>query len=148
MIAGNLYVRKKKLISLSHLSGFQEECEEEIASMKSEMVRDNKVTFYDILTKGVRQLAVYARDGNMVQVLRSDDYKTQFPIYASMININFRKGEIRKELLEQGNKSFHFLFNNFPQLPHVCTEKIFSYLSDKDIRILIDACKCISIQHY
>jgi hypothetical protein len=115
--------------------------------MKSEIVSDAKVTFYDILTKGVTQLAVYVGNENVVQVLRSDDYKMRFPKYASMIKSNFRKGERRKELLEQGNKIFHLLFNNFPQLPHVCTEKIFSYLSDEDIRIVIAACKCISIQH-
>jgi hypothetical protein len=62
-----------------------------------------------------------------------------------MINSNFRKGEKRKELLEQGYKIFHFLFNNFPRLPHDCTEKIFGYLSDEDLRILIGACKPISV---
>jgi hypothetical protein len=61
-----------------------------------------------------------------------------------MINCNFRKGERRKELLEQGNEIFPFLFNNFPQLPHDCTEKICSYLSDEDLRILIGACKPVS----
>ena len=48
-------------------------------------------------------------------------------------------------MLEQGNKVFHFLFNNFPLLPHVCTEKIFRYLSDEDLRILIDDCKPFSV---
>jgi len=58
-----------------------------------------------------------------------------------MINCNFRKGERRKELLEQGNKIFHSLLNDFQLLPYDCTEKIFSYLSDEDLRILIDDCK-------
>jgi hypothetical protein len=48
--------------------------------------------------------------------------------------------------MEQGNKIFHFLFNTFPQLPHYCTDKIFSYLSDEDLRIFIAACKPVSIQ--
>jgi hypothetical protein len=51
-----------------------------------------------------------------------------------MINSNFRKGERRKELLGQGYKIFHFLFKIFPQLPHDCTEKIFAYLSDEEVR--------------
>jgi hypothetical protein len=88
---------------------------------------------------------MYAGNESIVQILRSDDYKIKFPIYASMINSNFRKGERRKELLKQGNKIFHILFNNFPRLPHDCTEKIFSYLNDEDFRILIDACKPISV---
>jgi hypothetical protein len=88
---------------------------------------------------------MYAGNESIVQILRSDDYKIKFPIYASMINSNFRKGERRRELLEQGNKIFHFLFNSFPRLPSDCTEKIFGYLSDEDLRILIDACKPISV---
>jgi ankyrin repeat protein len=166
MKTANLFVSKKNLLHISHhwlwstrwdpvfslsvsnndkVSDFQKECEEEIASMKTENVSNTNVSFYDILTKGIRQLAMYAGNEIIVQILRSDDYKVKFPIYASMINSNFRKGERRKELLEKGNKIFHFLFNNFPQLPHDCTEKIFSYLSDEDLRILIDACKPLSL---
>jgi hypothetical protein len=110
--------------------------------MKSENVSNANVSFYDVLTKGISQLAMYAGNESVVQILRSDDYKVKFPIYATMINCNFRKGERRKLLLEQGSKVFHFIFNNFPRLPYDCTEKIFSYLSDEDLRILIDACKC------
>jgi hypothetical protein len=127
------------------INQFQNECEEEIASMKSETVSDTNVSFYDILTKGVSQSAMYAGNESIVQILRSDDHEMKFPIYASMINSNFRKGERRKELLQQGNNIFHFLFNNFPRLPHDCTEKIFSYLSDEDLRILIGMCKPISV---
>jgi len=148
MKTANLFVSEKNLRSISNndeISDFQNECEEEIASMKSEKVSNTNVSFYDILTKDISQLAMYAGNESIVQILRSDDYKVKFPIYASMINSNFRKGERRKKLLEQGNKMFHFLFNNFPRLPHDCTEKVFSYLSDEDLRILVDACKPITV---
>jgi len=62
-----------------------------------------------------------------------------------MINCNLRKGERGKELLEQGNKIFHSLLNDFQLLPYDCIEKIFSYLSDEDLRILIDDCKPIVV---
>jgi len=149
MKAANLFVSKKNLLSFSNndkISHFQTECVDEIASIKSEKVGNANVSFYDILTKGVSQLAMYAGNESIVQVLRSDDYKVKFPIYASMIHSNFRKGERRKELLEQGHKIFHSLFNNFLRLPHECTEKIFAYLSDEDLRILIDACKPVRCQ--
>jgi len=147
MKAADLFVSEKNLCSISNndeISSFQNECEVELARMKSEKVSNTNVSFYDILTRGIIQLAMYARNESIVQILTSDDYKIKFPIYASMINRNFRKGERRKELLEQG-EIFHFLFNNFPQLPYDCTEKVFSYLSDEDLRMLIDACKSISI---
>ena len=92
------------------------------------------------------QLKMYAGNESIVQVLRSDDFKVKFPIYGSMINSNFRKGERRKELLEQGYKIFHSFFNNFPRLPHDCTAEIISYFSDEDLRILIDACKPVKCQ--
>jgi hypothetical protein len=145
----NLYVSNENLRSVSNgdvMREFQNECEEEIARLKSEKVGNATVSFYDILTKGTNQLAMYARNDSIVQVLKSDDYKGNFPIYASMINCNFRKGERRKELLEQGNKFFHFPFNTFRRLPHDCTDRIFSYLIDEDLRILIDACNPVSIQ--
>ena len=150
MKTADLFVSEKHLRSISsddEMSDFQNECVEEIARMKSEKVSNANVSFYDILTKDVSQLAMYAGNESIVQILRLDDYKVKFPIYASMINSNFRKGERRKVLLEQGNKIFHFLFNNFPQLPHDCTEKIFSYLRDEDLRILIGACKSITVSN-
>ena len=48
-------------------------------------------------------------------------------------------------MLEPVNEIFHSLFNDFPLLPHDCIEKIFSYLSDEDLRILIGDCKPISV---
>jgi hypothetical protein len=63
-----------------------------------------------------------------------------------MINCNFRKGERRRELLEQGHKIFHSFSNNFAVLPYACIEKIFSYLSDEDLRILIAVCKPATCQ--
>jgi hypothetical protein len=149
MKTANLFVSEKNLLSVSNndeISNFQTKCVDEIASMKSEKTGSANVSFYDILTKGISQLAMYAGNESIVQVLRSDDYKGKFPIYASMINSNFRKGERRKELLEQGHKIFHTSFNSFPGLPYECSTKIFSYLSDEDLRILIDACKPVRCQ--
>ena len=139
---------KKNVRSVSsndEQSDFQKECKEEIASMKTEKISNANVSFYNIVIKDINQLAMYAGNENIVQILRSDDYKVKFPIYASMINSNFRKGERRRELLQQGNKILLFLFKNFPQLPHDCTEKIFSYLSDEDLRVLIEARKPITV---
>jgi ankyrin repeat protein len=147
MKTANLYVSEKNLLASSsndELSDFQKECEEEIESMLSEKVSNANVSFYDILTKSISQLAMYAGNESIVHIFRSVDYKVKFPIYASMINSNFKRGERRKKLLEHGNKIFHFLFNSFPRLPHDCTAKIFSYLSDENLRILIDACKPIN----
>ena len=144
----NLYACNQNVLSITAsdedelLSYFQDECEKEIASMKSEKI-DANISFYNILTKGISQLAIYAGNESVVQVLRSGDYKRKFRIYASTINTHFKNGERRKELLEQGAEIFHFFFN-FLGLPHVCAERIFNCLSDEDLRTLMDACEPIS----
>jgi len=79
---------------------------------------------------------VYARNEIIVRILRLDGYKIKFPIYATMINSNFRQEERRKELLEEAYGTFESLF---PSFPNDCTENIFSYLSDEDLKILIHA---------
>jgi len=104
----NLFVSEENLRSISsdEKSDFQNECEEETASVKSEKVSNANVSFYDILTKDIGQLAMYAGNENIVQIYRSDDYKVKFPIYASLINSNFRKGERRKEFYVHFMKEF------------------------------------------
>ena len=134
----NLYVCEKNVLSISNnneISDFQNECQKEIARMKSEKVSNTTVSFYDILTKGVNQLGKYAGNERIVQIFRTDYYKIKFPIYAIMMNRNFRKGEKREELLEHGYETLHLLF---PQLPYDCMEKICSYQSDEDLKFLID----------
>jgi NCAIR mutase (PurE)-related protein len=118
MKTANLFVSEKNLRSLSNigeLSDFQNRGEEEIVRMKSEKFSNANVSFYDILTKGISQLKMYEGNESVVQILRSDVCKVNFPIYASMINSNFRKGVRRKQMLEQGHEIFRSFFNNFPQ---------------------------------
>ena len=129
----NKRVRKERRMPISD---FKNECEKEIAVMKSEKVLNANITFYDILTKDVGRLAMYARNESIVEAFGSGDYRDKFPTYACMINNNFRQGERRKEFLEQGNKILDLLFNDFPELPRGCTERIFSYLNNDDLRAL------------
>ncbi|XP_020283086.1 ankyrin-1-like [Pseudomyrmex gracilis] len=147
MRTANLYVSEHlsesclDTINLPELQDLQYECEKEVAIMKNEKISNTNISFYDILIKDI-----YMKNENVVQVLRSDEYKTKFPIYSSMINNYFRKYIERKELLEQGTKLFYF-FCNFPELPLECIEQIFSYLSDNDVRILINTYKSVSISN-
>ena len=144
-----LYARNEDLLSISgddeELSRFQNECEQEVASMKSGKVGNSSISFYDVLTKGISQLAIYAGNKSMVEVFKSNECKLKFPIYDSMINIQFRKGRRRKEVLDEGSTIFNFFFNNFLGLSFYCTEKIFSYLSDEDLKTLMVACRPISV---
>ncbi|XP_020297259.1 ankyrin-1-like isoform X2 [Pseudomyrmex gracilis] len=148
METANLYVSEH--LSMSHnykMKDLQDKCEKEVAILKNEKISNTNISFHDILIKDTNPLAKYMRNENVVQVLRSDEYKTKFPIYSSMIKNQFRKGLEKKELFEQGTKSF-YLFCNCPELPLECIDQIFGYLSDTDIRILIDTCKSGSVSNF
>ena len=86
------------------------------------------------------------RNENVVKVLKSTNYTIEFPLYAGVVKSHFRKGIERKELLELGLGSLYSLLNNLTDLPYGCTEKILSYLSNKDLENLIDVFKshCIN----
>ncbi|XP_076284339.1 uncharacterized protein LOC143210928 [Lasioglossum baleicum] len=138
MKTAGLHVSDRNLLWISNdheINNFINGCEAEIEIMKSEKIDNSYVSVYDILTKSTSQ---FAKNKSIVQALKSDDYKTKFPIYANMIGSRFRRGILREELLKQVRDK---LLKSLPKLPLLCTEKIFSYLSDKDLRILLVDCK-------
>ena len=124
---------------------FRTNARKKVKNMKSEKFVDTFITVYDILTKDANQLAMYVKNKSIVEAFGSGDYNEKFPIYASMLNRNFRNGEKRKEFLERGKQIFYSFFQNIPEIPRVCSEKIFSLLSDRDIRVLIGDCRLIEL---
>jgi hypothetical protein len=134
-------------VSWQEFRDFQNECELEIASMKCEIIHA-KLTFYDILVRSQGSLAIYMRNENIVQVLKSVDIAAKFPMYASMIKHNFREAMVRKELLGHEGVILYFLFNEATGLPQECSEKILSYLSNEDFRMLIVAFQPQSNNYY
>lgn len=139
--AANLYVSENNLRCLRGsdlMYEFELECGKEIAMMKSEKINNN-ISFYDVLTKATRSLVKYTRNESILDVLESGTHKTKYPIYGNMIERHFVKGRKRKDLIDQGSSIFHTLFHNLPKLPYFCIEELFSYLSNEELRILVDA---------
>ncbi|XP_043466720.1 putative ankyrin repeat protein RF_0381 [Leptopilina heterotoma] len=148
--AANLFVSKRNSFLVNRNSeekDFQDECEIEVASMKCEKISDSNISFYDVLEKNTNSLANFMRNGNLVQVFESEDYKSQFPIYSSMIERNFKRGMLKKDLIEKRNKVFSLLCGKFSQLPEYCKEQIFSYLSDKELKIFVKAYQVLDISN-
>ncbi|KAK2703938.1 putative ankyrin repeat protein RF_0381 [Artemia franciscana] len=111
----------------------------EIESMKREKIIHNKLSFYDFLVRTPSSLVIYMRNENILQVLKSINYESKFPMYVGLIKNQFSEVMERKELLEQCIDIFYFLFNKATGLPQECSEKIQTYLSNEDIKSLIDA---------
>jgi hypothetical protein len=113
----------------------------ELERMKDVKICNCTLSFYEILTKGANSLAVYMRNENLVNVLKSISYTIEFPLFAGIMKSHLGKGMERKELLELVLGSLYSLFNNLTDLPYGCAEKILTYLSNKDLENLIDVLK-------
>lgn len=146
MKAANLPVKEDNLATngtSSKLSEFKIKCEQEVEKLKSEKICANtNVTFYDILSKPIDNVAIYARNPKIVEVLKTNDYKQKFTTYSGLINGKIMRAITRKDLLDKGYVFFDLLSDSLSiRLPYNCTENICSYLGDKELRILIDASK-------
>lgn len=138
MITADLYVNKQNLLFLDEDSKtFENQCKEEVARMKKERIGNSKITFHDVLIKSVDQLSFLLRNETVANILRSEKFKTNFPKYADMIKSHFRKGELRKNLLDQANQ---YCYSIFHRIPFDCTVNILAYLSNEDLRQVIAAC--------
>ncbi|XP_026673473.1 ankyrin repeat domain-containing protein 6-like [Ceratina calcarata] len=132
--------------SMDRLSMIQElllkmekKCIEEIRRMKSTKIKNTVITFHDILTKRIDQIALYARNEDVVQVMEASDYQTMFPTYEDIIKRRFNRGKVRKELLDESVTFFRWYFNRDYDL--ICIQGILKYLSNLDLTNLRNACK-------
>lgn len=128
------------------LDGFQSRCVQEIRMLREERFRD--LTMFDVLrTKNVCQLAVYARNANVMDTVNSEVFPKRFPIYASTIRRYVMKGVARNKLVKLIDRFFECIADNngdrLPTLPLVCVYKIYEMLSNKDLHNLVSAVKFV-----
>ncbi|XP_055906458.1 putative ankyrin repeat protein RF_0381 [Eupeodes corollae] len=144
MKAANLEVKDENIETKgtsSKLSEFKSKCEEEVEKLKCEKIcAHTNVTFYDILSKPIYNVAIYLKNPQIVEALKKVDIKNQFPLYYGLINGKTKRANIRKDLLDEGYVFFDLLSDSL-RLPYNCIENICSYLGDKDLRILAEASK-------
>lgn len=136
-----VYISEENLTVIENnfrLKRFQDKCKNEIENLKREILPETSISYYDLLTKSTIQVAMYANNKKIRQVLKSSDLRKIFPIYFDVILIQFKKGEARNSLLKECTKYCHFLFTD---LSENCTKKIFDYLLDEDVKLMTSLCK-------
>ncbi|XP_055853420.1 ankyrin-1-like [Episyrphus balteatus] len=138
----NLYPAKTDLYSFlddnSLLKFLQEDCENEIKLLKVDTISGNtKLSFYDVLTKSIHSLTRCVKNEDVVRIFESDDYKEKFPIYAGIIERNFKKATQRRQLLDSAYEFFKCYF----EMPYECVDQILSYLSIGDLENIMDSWK-------
>lgn len=123
----------------------KEDCLKEIEEMKTEMIAGS-LSFYRLfLSRDLNQLAFIVSDDGIVKAVRSKYCKAKFPIYASSLKYQAKRGLWRKLLLDKVKRFFDAVADaegndGLPKLPFSCVDQILSYVSNNDLRCLIDVC--------
>ncbi|XP_043472776.1 uncharacterized protein LOC122505327 [Leptopilina heterotoma] len=125
----------------NNLNDWRIECIRQIDIMrKTKIDIDLNVTFYDVLTRPVEKLAMYANNKNFVKAV--DYSQTEFPAYAEFIKANVEIAETKKEFI---NECVCLMFSVIEQshkirIPNADIYHIFQYLSVVDLQRFSAAC--------
>lgn len=113
--------------------------------MESSKIGETAMTFYDLLKKDLSQLVLFAKNVEASQFLGTISLRTEFPIYADIIEVQLSRGRIRKDLLQRGAVALTFLVQHFDSSLDDVMEKILVYLNDRELRRLVAASKIKSV---
>lgn len=124
----------------AELSGFWNQCEQEIERMKT-----NSAVYNLFLAQTSYQLAVLSKHRKLTRLINSNGHKTEFPIYADHLEEQYRKGHEAKLLLRDVKNFFPAVADSkgnehLPKLPAVPVVEIFKYFTIKDLETLAYVC--------
>ncbi|KAL3279934.1 hypothetical protein HHI36_017440 [Cryptolaemus montrouzieri] len=134
----HLVLRKSQIESISkifenlHVENFERDCAIELQfAKKLDVVIDSRITYYDLLTTNLNQIAKFSRMEIFEKVLENESSAAMFPIYISIMRKRLKKALRKKKLLEKCYSSFscHIKKN----LPLICLEEIFDYFSEYEL---------------
>lgn len=141
-VAQNQYVDGKffELITMTeNLTLMYECCEQELKNMMTEKIEGTAVSFFDICARNSDQLIDCFRIDKVYKtVFTCNALKAKFPNYGQKIFEQFKTGKEAKLTMEKCKSICYFAFSH---LPATCFERIVSFLSNFDMRNLIQACK-------
>lgn len=123
------------------LETFLADCESELKK-SNETFPGTTVTYISVLRMGLHDLATIAANEIFLNAIDFDDFlDLKFPVYGSTIAKSVWLGIERKKLLDQLARFFNCLYDDddekLPRVAPNCTEKIFQYLDDEDLKTLI-----------
>ncbi|XP_055838333.1 ankyrin-1-like [Episyrphus balteatus] len=125
------YMIKKNQHALRNFDGewYKTNCERELTKLKT-LKYKNRMSYYDVLTKNTNSFSRFL--GKKTRRFFRPHYK--YPIYGRIIEQKVTKATDRVALLNLS----HGFFEKYLQLPYVCSEKIFSYLDNEDLKTITD----------
>ncbi|XP_053594093.1 putative ankyrin repeat protein RF_0381 [Microplitis demolitor] len=109
---------------------FYIKCKKKVLKMKEKIINESTICYYDLLIKRVDQVAMFADNKDINEVLEFGKLEAKFPIYAEMLLYSFKRGQKRHQLLKEAEK---MLKDIFIDLPYDCVRKILMYLNNDDL---------------
>ncbi|XP_011505281.1 PREDICTED: ankyrin-1-like [Ceratosolen solmsi marchali] len=124
----------KQQVVNSDEDDFLMQLENEVQKMKSIKINSYS-SLYDILFKDSNEMTLYIKNDKLKNILESSDFKSEFAQYSYLLKLQFEKGLRRSELLKPAKDSLEFIL--LISLPDACSERIFRYLSNRNLKDLI-----------
>lgn len=93
-------------------------------------------TLYDVVFMTRSGATSFAGNETLREMYeRNDkDFEKQFPHYGSLLNLTYRKGLKRREMVESAQKSLQVVVGNY--VPKVCARNIFKFLNDRQLKTM------------
>lgn len=114
---------------------FAEACTEELKRMTASRIYGD-ITFYEFLRATRKRLADLVKINAITEVFAGDLVRSQFPLYADILERNFIIGKRYEPLLESATESLGLAI---PQVLTEVRDKILGYLNHSDMKNLIMA---------
>lgn len=131
-----IIMSKDNIITQYYLSIFAiiEKCEKEINLLKSKKLKE--LSYCDILSKNIDQIALYTKRREVIDVFQLDDTIREFEIYGPMLQHRFHTGCIRRGLTERAE---NILFNilKWKNIPLAVVREILSNLNNEELFYIV-----------
>lgn len=133
VIDHHLIQQNLSAISGSELDNFRRDCLKEIQVLRRTRIDGTNLTYYCVLFKSERTLAVFSKNIDQ-SVNNYYDLVRRLPIYGGIIYFRLKQVLKRCRLLKAAEKT---IFEIFTFLPDTFVREIFLYLSNEDLKVLI-----------
>lgn len=110
------------------------ECEKELKTLKTIVIYPG-VTMFDLLFMKIKQMMNYCQNENLVKLFKEcgEDFETRFKHYGFLLNTKLKRAKRRRESVALAVEKLEDALAK--RLPELCSQKIFKYLSDGQLKI-------------
>ncbi|XP_058802848.1 ankyrin-3-like [Phymastichus coffea] len=113
---------------------YYEKSAKEVEALRSTMI-DSHTSLYHFLHMNYNRRRIYLNNNKMELLVRSSVH--EFPVYADLIFACFFEATVRKVLMAPARNAWAALTRI--NMPTICIDLIFSFLSNADLFLMIDA---------